>query len=190
MGQRLNLGIRKKGKIIANAYYHWSAYTASAFEIVDQAYCYLKANSTEPELMRCVHALEATGAGLEQQEFEYVQSRRDLCRKTFKKATDRNEGLLAISPRGIQDTEDWAEETAYIDIDNPENPTFFFWVVWADDEDSYLEDCKEYDIKQSIVDYDFDPDDALTYTQLCKYVDDLCLGKAIRSHGRVYREIA
>lgn len=190
MGQRLNLGIRKKGKIIANAYYHWAAYTADSFELVDKAYQYLKANSTEPELMRCVHALEVTGAGLEESEFEFVQSRRDLCRKTFNKAIDRDSGLLAISPKGIQSTEDWAEETTYIDIDNPEDPTFFFWVVWADDEDNYLEDCKENDITQTIVDYDFDADGSLTYAQLCQYIDDLCSGKAVRSHGRVYREIA
>lgn len=188
MGQRLNLGIRKKGKILANSYYHWSAYTASAAELADIAYNYLKTHSKEPELIRAIHALEETGAGLEPEEFIYAGSRRDLCDKTFNKATDRNEGLMAISPKGIQDTEDWAEETAYIDIDDPENPKFYFWVVWAMDEDNFMEDYP--DSQDDIVDYTFDPEDELDYSQLCQYVADLNDGKAIRYQGRIYKEIA
>ena len=188
MGQRLNLGIRKKGKILANSYYHWSAYTASAAELADIAYNYLKTHSKEPELIRAIHALEETGAGLEPEEFIYAGSRRDLCDKTFNKATDRNEGLMAISPKGIQDTEDWAEGTAYIDIDDPENPKFYFWVVWAMDEDNFMEDYP--DSQDDIVDYTFDPEDELDYSQLCQYVADLNDGKAIRYQGRIYKEIA
>lgn len=188
MGQRLNLGIRKKSKILANSYYHWSAYTGSAAELVDIAYNYLKTHSNESELLRAIHALEETGAGLEPEEFIYAGSRRDLCNKTFNKATDRNEGLMAISPKGIQDTEDWAEETAYIDIDDPENPKFYFWVVWSMDEDDFLEDYP--DSQDDIVDYTFDPDDELDYSQLCQYVADLNDGKAVRYQGRIYKEIA
>lgn len=188
MGQRLNLGIRKKGKILANSYYHWSAYTASAYDIILQADTYLITHPKESDLLKAIHALEATGAGLEPEEFVYAGSRRDLCNKTFKKATDRNEGLLAISPRGIKDTEDWAEETAYIDIDDPENPKFYFWVVWAMDEDNFLEEYP--DEKEDIVDYTFDPDDELTSEQLRQYVDDLTVGKAVRYQGRIYKEIA
>jgi len=33
MGQRLNIEILKGGKILANAYYHWSAYTLPALEL-------------------------------------------------------------------------------------------------------------------------------------------------------------
>lgn len=188
MGQRLNLGIRKKGKILANAYYHWSAYTASAYDIILYADTYLVSHPNEPDLLKAIRALESTGAGLEEQEFEYVSSRRDLCRQIFNVAKDRNEGLLAISPKGIKDTEDWAEETAYIDIDDPENPKFYFWVVWAMDEDDFMEEYP--DEKEDIVDYTFDPDDELTSEQLRQYVDDLTAGKAVRYQGRIYKEIA
>lgn len=188
MGQRLNLEIRKKGKVLANSYYHWSAYTASAFEILDAAYAYLVTHPKESDLLKAIHALEATGAGLEPEEFIYAGSRRDLCNKKFNKAVDRNEGLLAISPRGIQDTIDWAEETAIIDITEPKDIKFNFWVVWADDEDYYLENDKnESDV---IVDYTFDPEADMTYDQLCKYVEDLTSGKIVRYSGRVFREIA
>ena len=33
MGQRLNIEIMSGEKVLANAYYHWSAYTASAAEL-------------------------------------------------------------------------------------------------------------------------------------------------------------
>lgn len=33
MGQRLNIEIMKNDKVLANAYYHWSAYTSSALEL-------------------------------------------------------------------------------------------------------------------------------------------------------------
>ena len=34
MGQRLNIEIKKDSKVLANAYYHWSAYTSSALQML------------------------------------------------------------------------------------------------------------------------------------------------------------
>ena len=189
MGQRLDLEIRKKGKVLANAYYHWSAYTSSSFELVNLAYDYIARNHhKENDLMLAVHALEYTGAGMEDCELTEVYKQRKYAGVEFKKAKDRNEGLLAISEKGIESTIQWAEETAVIDITNPEDIKFNFWVVWADNEDYYIENDKnESDV---IVDYDFDPEEDITYVQLCKYVDDLTRGNVVRYSGRVFREIA
>ena len=48
MGQRLNLEIRKKGKPLANAYYHWSAYTGSSYALVEQACMYIQDHASMP----------------------------------------------------------------------------------------------------------------------------------------------
>lgn len=190
MGQRLNLEIRKKGKILANSYYHWSAYTPDSFRLINIAYDYITMNhhKENDDVMLAVHALESTGAGMEDCELTEVYKQRKYAGVEFKKATDRNEGLLAISEKGIESTIQWSEETAVIDITDPEDIKFNFWVVWADDEDYYIENDKnESDI---IVDYAFDPEEDITYTQLCEYVKDLTDGKVVRYSGRVFREIA
>lgn len=189
MGQRLNLGIRKKGKILANSYYHWAGYTASAFELIEKAQAYLVAHPKESDLLKAIHALEATGAGLEPEEFVYAGSRRDLCNKKFNKAIGRNEGLLAISPKGIQATEDWAESTVYIDIDDPENPMYHFWVVLMDDQDTYEEEYRD-ECDPPYTNYEFDPEEAMNFDQLSTYIEDLCDGKIIFYNGRVFREFA
>ena len=37
MGQRLNIEIKKDSKVLANAYYHWSAYTSSALQMLPKS---------------------------------------------------------------------------------------------------------------------------------------------------------
>ena len=63
MGQRLVVQIEDCGKQLANAYYHWSAYTESALEITNdviQTLNEIAINKTNIE--RAVHALYKTGA--------------------------------------------------------------------------------------------------------------------------------
>ena len=36
MGQRLNIEIIENGKVLANAYYHWSGYTSSSLELTQE----------------------------------------------------------------------------------------------------------------------------------------------------------
>ena len=49
MGQRLNVEIWNNGEVLANAYYHWSAYTESAAHIVDKALNYIKNNPVQDD---------------------------------------------------------------------------------------------------------------------------------------------
>lgn len=36
MGQRLNIEMKTKGKVVANCYYHWSAYTMTALQLTKE----------------------------------------------------------------------------------------------------------------------------------------------------------
>ena len=70
MGQRLNLEIWNNGKLLANAYYHWSAFTESSAEIISKALNYIENNTLEDNnvLLYAIRILESTGAGLTEDE--------------------------------------------------------------------------------------------------------------------------
>lgn len=119
MGERLNLEIWHNGKVLANAYYHWSGYTDDAANVVTDALKYIKSNPAENNniLLYAIRALEATGAGLTDREIEYAKKIDCLNNATFAPCVSRNSGLIGISPDGIADTRYWQEEAARIFID-------------------------------------------------------------------------
>lgn len=119
MGQRLNLEIWNNGKVLANAYYHWSAYTDSAASVVNEALKYIKDNSFEEKdsLLYAIRALEATGAGLTDREIDFAKKVDCLKGVEFSECNGRNEGLIGISENEIQSTRTWQEFAAYIFID-------------------------------------------------------------------------
>lgn len=129
MGQRLNLEIWNNGKVLANAYYHWSAYTLSAAEVVKTALNYIKNNTVENEniLLYAIRVLEATGAGLTEQEIKYAEKTDCLKNKNFSPCKSRNHGLIGISPNGIQETRFWQEYAARIFIDEARVSFGVFW---------------------------------------------------------------
>ena len=112
MGQRLNLEIVQGDAVLANAYYHWSGYTSSAFDlvkqIVDSGVYY--SNIADP-VEKAIRMLEVTGAGLTEDEFTEMYSP-----DKFATATSRNTGLIAISKTGIEETRRWEEANITIDI--------------------------------------------------------------------------
>ena len=71
MGQRLNIEITKAGTPLANSYYHWSAYTASAANLADDVidkYFELLGDDpnmkdTQNPVMLAIKLLQATGSG-------------------------------------------------------------------------------------------------------------------------------
>ena len=68
MGQRLNVEILNKGTLMANAYYHWSAYTSSSLDIIEQILKSSK-DAFEKKGIRnifdaAIDMLESTGAKL------------------------------------------------------------------------------------------------------------------------------
>lgn len=144
MGQRLNIQIQRGETILANAYYHWSAYTGSALELLKTIHeNWDKLSNEENDIIRAVRLLEATGAGLTQEELFNV----DILGQGFVPQNveiNRNDGLIAVSPEGIAETNDWAEGGAIIDLDDA---MVSFDVFYAyDDRKHILSDYEEDEI--------------------------------------------
>lgn len=114
MGQRLNIEIVENGVCLANAYYHWSAYTSSAFELAKQIIQAIPKVKEKPPVMRAIRLLEVTGAKLMSEEIDFAKK---LLLGDFEKATDRNDGLISISEKGIAETRQWQEGAVYIYLD-------------------------------------------------------------------------
>ena len=75
MGQRLEILIMKDGKELANAYYHWSAYTSSSFELAKNIVIAIKNRRVrqKDELKKAIRLLEITGAGVTPNEKDYLK---------------------------------------------------------------------------------------------------------------------
>lgn len=116
MGQRLNIEIWNGNKCLANAYYHWSAYTNSAADLVEMILGKIEDRQEQPSVYYAIKLLEATGAGLENDtERNYAI---EVCNTDdFAKAINRNEGLIAVTEDGINATRRWEEfrTTVYLD---------------------------------------------------------------------------
>lgn len=141
MGQRLNFEVCYDGKVLANAYYHRSAYTSSALGILGEV---IKAynNRTEINPLRvAVEILQATGAGVNESERELIAKETDgkFSGIEFNDAIDRNKGLLSVTEKGINDTRYWEEGRVTFDIGTEE---FVFDLMWEMSVEDY-EDGRE-----------------------------------------------
>ena len=118
MGQRLNIQIEAnnpttdKTEVLANCYYHWSGYTSSAMELVNEIVDsgIYKLDILDP-VEKAIRLLEATGAGLAEDELTDTYNT-----PKYKVSTDRDLGLIAISEKGINDTLDWEEARVTINL--------------------------------------------------------------------------
>ena len=162
MGQRLNIQIEMDipnsgdRQVLANAYYHWSGYTSSAYELVkmiaDSDYCNVECTIMDP-VEKAIRLLEATGAGLTKDEFTdtYPESK-------YKLSTNRNDGLIAISEAEMTETHNWEEARVTINLSTnmvDMGGVYFLDEVDEEDEDETLEDIPEleYDLNTSIHDF-------------------------------------
>ena len=118
MEQRLNIQIEAnhtdtyETKVLANCYYHWSGHTSSAMElvkvIVDSGIYNL---DTLDPVEKAIRLLEETGAGLA------IDELTDTYNETkYKISTHRNNGLIAISEKGIKETMTWEESRVTINL--------------------------------------------------------------------------
>lgn len=119
MGQRLNVEIWNNGKVLANAYYHWSAYTGSAAHIVNHALNYIKNNPIQDgnDLLYAIRILESTGAGLTDREIDHAKTLPVLDGATFAECNGRTSGLIGFSEEEISETRLWQEGSVYIFLD-------------------------------------------------------------------------
>jgi len=117
MGQRLNLEIAENGKTLANAYYHWSGYTTSSLEVTQFILDNIDNISYENRVINAVKLLETTGAGLTDEEMEYIKKNIPEAEEIpFDKAVSRNAGLTAVSEKGIEETRNWEEARVTVDL--------------------------------------------------------------------------
>ena len=141
MGQRLNIEMMWGDQVLANAYYHWGAYTVSALQRLENIYDNLglndyPLNNVDQARNTAIRLLQATGAGVNDDELRRIRRRPSALKytdmnefnKLFKLAFDRNTGLLSVTEEGIEETRSWAEGTVVIDL---QAMTFdfdvFFW---------------------------------------------------------------
>ena len=121
MGQRLVVTIKKNYEDICKIYYHWSAYSHSAlYRTRDIVNCiYNSEDETESELLlRLIRFCEESGGGIrgDADEFDYIQKL--YSNEKFKHDNySRNDGLIALSKKGMEDLQDWSEGDVEISLD-------------------------------------------------------------------------
>jgi len=119
MGQRLNIEIkrRKDNKVLANSYYHWSAYTSSSLhlaeEIIENIYDIIRKEKVSDEI-KAIQLLQTTGAGLMEDEYNKLN---EEDKKYCSLATNRNLGLISFTDESMEETRKWEEGRLTIDID-------------------------------------------------------------------------
>ena len=114
MGQRLNIEIRKEDKVLANAYYHWSGYASRSLDLTSEILKNIDNVNFDNDVAKAVKLLEVTGAGLTKSEFGLLSD--DIRNIAFKSAIDRNSGLIAISEKGMSNTQFWEEARVEIHL--------------------------------------------------------------------------
>ena len=124
MGQRLNIEIRRKkdNKVLANSYYHWSAYTYPSLELADEIMENIYGviiNDKVSDEIKAIQLLQTTGAGLLEQEYNALN---EEDKKYCSLATNRDLGLISFTEKGMEKTRAWEESrlTITIDFDNKE----------------------------------------------------------------------
>lgn len=148
MGQRLNIEIRKDNKVLANAYYHWSGYTSSALELTNEILKNIDNVNFDNDVERAVKLLEVTGAGLTLSEIDNLSE--DVKNINFEKAIGRNEGLIAISEKGIKDTQYWAEARVELHLDTQNIILDLYYDIEEDD----LDDEDMPNFYEATIDYE------------------------------------
>lgn len=174
MGQRLNIEIVSKSeksefKVLANAYYHWGAYSGSAAEYAKEMIHSPEWDQLmeEPTVENAVKLLLLTGAGFNEVEMMEIQAKHLLPDELLIPTQGRNEGIISVTEQGIKETQIYAEGTMYIftdtqcidisgvfyyigDTENGIEDPFYDQVIDDDDEDSEFNGMKRSDVMAGI----------------------------------------
>lgn len=143
MGQRLNVEIVVNSKTIANIYMHWSAYTSSSLRVTKEI---IEAfNDIEEKDLENLNAIyKRIQFALENASVTKDEEKRlkEAGIKNIKavKNVNRNDGLVAFTQKGIEDTRAWEEGRTTIDI---QNKKVLFDVY-------YISDREEFDNEEDI----------------------------------------
>ena len=140
MGQRLNIEIIENGKCLANAYYHWSAYTDSSFELAREVIEAIPTINEKNPVLKAIKLLEVTGARLIESDLEYAKEIGIV--SDFIIVTNRNDGLIGITEKSIDETIKWQEHALYIYLDEER---MNFQVIYNQKVWEWEKDQKEYE---------------------------------------------
>lgn len=144
MGQRLNIEMKSKGKVVANCYYHWSAYTMTSLQLTEEIISNFDSIQDNNDVKIAVKLLESTGAGY----------------------SDRNNGLIATTEEEMNDTRYWEEGRVTIDMDNK---TFDFNVFFTGYGEEDTKDILEE--HPDIVRYDDFPLENIPFEKIDEYTN-------------------
>ena len=128
MGQRLIMSIHKdRGEEpIINVYYHWSAYSRSAYcEAQDFINAYDSIKKTGMLETDIIMALENIGARVKIEDRQYVHEQ--LGFEPLEDSLDRNKGLIALSEEQRLTNLDYAEGEIHIYMNDKDIDNLCFW---------------------------------------------------------------
>lgn len=128
MGQRLIMNIHKNRgeEPIINVYYHWSAYSRSAYcEAQDFINAYDSIEKTGVLETDIIRALENIGARVEIEDRQYVHEQ--LGFEPLEDNLDRSKGLIALSEEQRLTNLDYAEGEIQIFMNDKDIDNLCFW---------------------------------------------------------------
>ena len=154
MGQRLNIEIKKGGKLLANSYYHWSGFSKSSLQLTKKIIDNFEKVKEDNEIKQAIKLLSFTGSGLTRESIDYCyknipnfslleDEEKDVFTTTYSICicTGRNDGLLDVTEQEMKETEEWEEGRITIHIDTK---TFDFDVLTnVSNKDWWLDDLKK-----------------------------------------------
>lgn len=164
MGQRLVIEIRTKNiagtsEVLASAYYHWSAYSGVALDLlgtISKKYHEIQ-NKIISEKKIAVEMLQSIGAGIEDAERESIEGSPEYEGFIFKSCVSRNDGILCVTDEGVQENRIAADYLIILDLDSE---TFSFDVA------SFLTEPEYYDRVETGVIYNELPTYSLDFSNI------------------------
>lgn len=155
MGQRLNIEVVNNGNVLANAYYHWSAYSSCAASKTEEIIQFIEENEPyEPSVAFAIKILASTGAGFNESELERVNNDTRFAKLEKPACRDRNVGLLSVTEEGIASTEMWEEGRVTIDLDDK---CVAFSVLFEEEDEEEFKENWEMTFNDLPLIEDFDP---------------------------------
>lgn len=147
MGQRFVCTINRDNKDLAKIYFHWSAYTYSALDKLKGIIACVQEHECDPDTelqLALIKFCEENGGGIRGEDSEFIHIQGIFPNETFKRDDySRNDGLIAISEKGMQDLQDWSEGDATINMN--EDIIEFGVYGWYECLESYNEERQEWD---------------------------------------------
>lgn len=143
MGQRLVVTIHAFNEDIAKIYYHWSAYSISALmkarDIINGVE-YMESESVRDLQLKLIRFVESEGGCIDgvKREQDAVQSM--FPNEKFIKEGSRNNGLIALTPEGMEDIEFWSEGDLTIDFDDDTIYNTVFYLTDIDEINEYRDE--------------------------------------------------